>query len=96
MIYQLAKSARMQLDELLGWEQGEGDWIVTSENGEPIPEIIISKIREGNPKSKVLIVTNSRRQLVVIKIRRMLASKLSSSLKCSSMRWRNQWNGTSK
>lgn len=33
VIYQLAKSARVQLDELLGWEQGDGDWIVTSENG---------------------------------------------------------------
>ena len=29
-VYQLAKSARVQLDELLGLEQGEGDWIVTS------------------------------------------------------------------
>ncbi len=36
-IYQLAKSARVKLDELLGLEQGEGDWIVTSEDGEPIP-----------------------------------------------------------
>lgn len=92
----MAKSARVQLDELLGWEQGEGDWIVTSEDGEPIPESIISKIREGNPKSKVLIVTPSRRQLVMMKICRMPVSKPSSSPKWSSMKSRSQLNVTSK
>jgi hypothetical protein len=95
-LYQMAKVARVTLDDLLGWEKAEGDWILQSATGEIIPQEIIDKIREGNPKTRILIATTTRKQRVYRFLLRMPASRNSSFPKWRNMRSKNPSSATSK
>lgn len=92
----MAKVARGTLDELLGWEKAEGDWILQSATGEIIPQEVIDQIREGNPKARILIATTTRKQRVYLFPLRMQASRNSSSRKWRNTKSKNRLSGTSK
>ena len=58
-LYEYARDAKLKIDQLLGQPIPTGDWILQSQNGDPVPESIIAKFQLENPNSKLLIVTNT-------------------------------------
>lgn len=58
-LYEYARDAKLKIDQLLGQPIPTGDWILQSQNGEPVPESIITKFQLENPNSKLLIVSNT-------------------------------------
>jgi hypothetical protein len=85
--YQLVKDAKGKIDELLGEVLGDvaptGDWILLSQGVAVVPEDLIKKITERNPKGRVLVVSSAN-QKVLAGLFRSRDSRTSPS-----RRWKN-------
>ena len=85
-MYKIARAARKSLDQWFGIEKQEGDWFIYSRDGRIVSQDIIDKIRKGNPKSKITIVTPSLRQRVPSLLCRTKASRKWPSPKSTSIK----------